>query len=239
MSTAAKHCLNCGTEIGGVQFCPQCGQRASTSRITWRDTLRDIYRQLLEGDNPWPRTLQQMNLDAGGVAREYVAGKRARYVHPLRYAFYMVLVATVLTSSQAGFSPSVSPLLPAWRIFLLENIPVFLLLISPVAALALRVAFWKPYNLAEIWVFVLFLLGQLSLVFAAMELLFPFVSRITDELVRSVLGASALLLLVVYYTWAVRRFFGVRLDWSLVGALASLAATVWAASWCFIWLGSF
>jgi len=62
----------------------------------WHDIVRDVRDQLLEGNIPWVTTLWRLLIDPGNVAREFVEGRRAIYVHPLKFAFYGVLIATLL-----------------------------------------------------------------------------------------------------------------------------------------------
>lgn len=236
-------CLNCDTPFEGARHCPECGQRSATTRLRWRDILGDIHHQLLEGNLPWPRTLWRMTFNSGEVAREFVGGKRVHYVHPLKYAFYLVLIATLLAPSGGGFgwSPDQLASVPMWRQFLLNNIPVFMLLVSPVAVVVLRSLFWKPYNLIEIWVFVLYLLGQLALLFLLVTAIDVTVishirSATANEIGMAIFAISSMLVLLVYYSWGIRQFFRARLDWSLIGSLASLAVTLWVAGQLFILL---
>jgi hypothetical protein len=233
-------CLNCDTLFEEARHCPECGQRSATTRLSWRDILANIHHQLLEGNLPWPRTLWRMTLNPGEVAREFVGGKRVYYVHPLKYAFYLILITTLLMSDFGGFGGRT-----AWysqlswlQNFLIANPPAFMLLVSPVAAVTLRILFWRPFNMIEIWVFVLYLLGQLSLLFVAVDAISGIAAELVkgNELLQAIIVILSLMVFFVYYIWGVRGFFRGRLDWSLVGALLSMTATLWAAGMLYLWL---
>lgn len=233
-------CQNCDAPLAGA-YCATCGQRTRHGRLNWRDLLRDVNEQLVEGNLPWPRTIGRLTVDPGAVARDYVAGKRARYVHPLKCAFYLVLIASIVAPA-SGFSMTSNPFteLPAWRAFLLENRPVFMLLLSPVTVILLRISFWRMhFNLIEIWVFSLYMLGQLSILFvlvAFIDNLMVQGSGYGSETVQIASGLVGILIPILYFMWGVRGFFQARWDWSLVGALATIFGTFWVAGLVFRWL---
>lgn len=232
--------MNCDAPLAGA-YCATCGQRARHGRLEWRDLLRDVNEQLIEGNLPWPRTIARLTVDPGATARDYVAGRRARYVHPLKYAFYLVLIAAIV-APDSGFSMAANPFneLPAWRAFLVENRPVFMLLLSPVAVVLLRISFWRMhFNLIEIWVFALYMLGHLSVLFVLVALLDATMvhgSGYGNEALLVASGLTGIAIPILYFMWGVRGFFRARLDWSLVGALATIFGTAWVASLIFRWL---
>ncbi len=75
-------CLNCGTALAGGRYCSNCGQAAQPHR-----TLHGMVGEFLSGlwnfDTKAWRTLPRLLLRPGTLTREYVYGKRARYVSPL------------------------------------------------------------------------------------------------------------------------------------------------------------
>ena len=90
----AAHCLNCETEFGG-DFCPACGQRADTARIT----LRRLLSPVLELAS-WERGLVQTSVALvtrpGKSINDYLAGKRVRYVPPIKFVAIVISAVLVL-----------------------------------------------------------------------------------------------------------------------------------------------
>jgi hypothetical protein len=94
-------CLNCGTTLGG-QYCGNCGQRAAASRLIsiW-ELLRDAFGDLFELDSRLWRTLIPLMIRPGQLTRDYLMGRRARYMPPFR----MYLVLSIVFFLVAFFDP--------------------------------------------------------------------------------------------------------------------------------------
>ena len=93
-------CLNCGTELRG-QYCGYCGQRASGRLISLWELLRDAFGDLLELDSRLWRTVIPLLIRPGKLTRDYLEGKRARYMPPFR----MYLVLSIIFFVVAFFDP--------------------------------------------------------------------------------------------------------------------------------------
>jgi hypothetical protein len=93
-------CLNCGTELHG-QYCGQCGQRASSRLISLWELTRDAFGDLFELDSRLWRTLVPLLARPGRLTRDYLEGRRARYMPPFR----MYLVLSVVFFVVAFFDP--------------------------------------------------------------------------------------------------------------------------------------
>lgn len=83
-----EFCLNCGTVLGG-QYCGNCGQRAANRLISVWELLRDAFGDLLELDSRLWRTLIPLLARPGRLTRDYLEGRRARFMPPFRT--YLVL----------------------------------------------------------------------------------------------------------------------------------------------------
>jgi hypothetical protein len=76
-------CLNCGShDIGN--YCARCGQKAQATRQPLRVFLSDAVESLFNIDNRWFRTIKDLFAKPGKVTQDYIEGKRARYLPPLR-----------------------------------------------------------------------------------------------------------------------------------------------------------
>jgi hypothetical protein len=93
-------CLNCGTELHG-QYCGHCGQRASSRLISLWELTRDAFGDLFELDSRLWRTLVPLLARPGRLTRDYLEGRRARYMPPFR----MYLVLSVVFFVVAFFDP--------------------------------------------------------------------------------------------------------------------------------------
>jgi hypothetical protein len=84
----AETCLNCGCKLSG-QYCGDCGQRATTRLISIWQLLREAFGDLLELDSRLWRTLIPLAVRPGKLTRDYLEGRRARFMPPFRT--YLVL----------------------------------------------------------------------------------------------------------------------------------------------------
>lgn len=95
-----EHCLNCGTRLRG-QYCGHCGQRATSRLISLWELTRDAFGDMFELDSRLWRTLIPLLLRPGQLTRDYLEGRRARYMPPFR----MYLVLSVVFFVVAFFDP--------------------------------------------------------------------------------------------------------------------------------------
>jgi hypothetical protein len=75
-------CLNCGAELGGGRYCGDCGQSARPHR-TLGGLVGEFLASLYNFDTKAWRTLPMLFFRPGTLTRDYVYGKRARYISPL------------------------------------------------------------------------------------------------------------------------------------------------------------
>jgi len=96
----SPNCLNCGAHLTG-QYCGQCGQRAVGRFISIWQLLSDAFGDLLELDSRLWRTMIPLLNRPGLLTKDYLEGRRARYMPPFR----MYLVLSVLFFVIAFFNP--------------------------------------------------------------------------------------------------------------------------------------
>jgi hypothetical protein len=95
-----ENCLNCGTALGG-QYCGNCGQRSRSRLISIWGLLQDAFGDLLELDSRIWRTLIPLITRPGKLTRDYLEGRRARYMPPFR----TYLVLSIIFFLVAFFDP--------------------------------------------------------------------------------------------------------------------------------------
>ncbi|HEX4910701.1 MAG TPA: DUF3667 domain-containing protein [Permianibacter sp.] len=103
---AARLCQNCQTPMQGP-FCYQCGQHEKTSLRHAGLLLRDILHDVFNLDSRAVRTLKPLLFKPGFLTLEYFAGRRQRYVPPLRLyviaSLVFFLIAGLMFSLGKGF----------------------------------------------------------------------------------------------------------------------------------------
>ena len=85
------HCENCGAELQG-HWCAQCGQAAIEYRRSFRYVVADLLNEFLNRDSKFFTTIALLILKPWRLTNEFLAGKRVRYVNPLR----LYLLASIL-----------------------------------------------------------------------------------------------------------------------------------------------
>src|SRR6266550_4592920 len=88
---ALTHCENCGAELQG-HWCGQCGQGAVDYRRSFRHVVADVLESFLNWDSKFFTTIALLILKPWRLTNEFLAGKRVRYVNPLR----LYLLASIL-----------------------------------------------------------------------------------------------------------------------------------------------
>jgi hypothetical protein len=102
-------CPSCTEPVRG-RYCSACGERFLLDHdFTLRHFfLETLPHEVLDIDGRFLRTLRLLLLRPGMLASEYVAGRRRRYVGPLRFYVFAFLLHATLTALLAGHGPSLS-----------------------------------------------------------------------------------------------------------------------------------
>src|SRR5713226_4376338 len=85
------HCQNCGAELTGPH-CAQCGQAAIDYRRSFRHVIVDVLDSFLNWDSKFFATIGLLIVKPWRLTNEFLAGRRVRYLHPLR----LYLLASIL-----------------------------------------------------------------------------------------------------------------------------------------------
>src|SRR5437870_2608700 len=85
------HCENCGAQLTG-RYCAQCGQAAIDYRRSFRHVIVDVLDSFLNWDSKFFATIGLLVVKPWRLTNEFLAGKRVRYLHPLR----LYLLASIL-----------------------------------------------------------------------------------------------------------------------------------------------
>jgi hypothetical protein len=85
------HCENCGEPLTG-KYCAKCGQPAIDYRRSFRHVFLDVLESFLSWDSKFFATIFWLIIRPWHLTNEFLAGRRVRYVHPLR----VYLLASIL-----------------------------------------------------------------------------------------------------------------------------------------------
>ncbi|MBI2260133.1 MAG: DUF3667 domain-containing protein [Caulobacterales bacterium] len=118
---AEGHCTDCGQSVDG-KFCPNCGQPTHVHR-----SLLHLGEEMLHGvlhfDARIWRTLPLLAINPGRLTREWVQGRRTRYVSPLAmFLFTVFLMFFAFSFTGVGAPTATTTLDPEERIELLEDL---------------------------------------------------------------------------------------------------------------------
>jgi len=86
-----RWCRNCGAPAPG-RYCPECGQETALKLPTLREFLREAAGRYVALDGRLWRTIGLLMYRPGRLTREYLAGRRRRYVRPARLYLFSTLV---------------------------------------------------------------------------------------------------------------------------------------------------
>ncbi len=213
----AKHCLNCNETVSG-KFCPNCGQKTDTHRITLKKFLaHDILHGVWHFEKGILFTLKEAIIRPGQAALDYISGKRVRYYN----VFYLSLLVIGLnlllnhfydrfnTELAVSFAKDDTPVVTN---FFKENVKFILLSIIPVLGLSARLFFRRlKLNIAEHMIIAGFcLLGilQFAVLFSFVNFLNEFNTGRIVGILEVVLFFPVLLFPLWAYFNAVRKCYG-------------------------------
>ncbi len=181
-----RTCINCG-EVYKGRVCPQCGQKGTWTRYSWRQAALNFLDIWGLGNRPMFRTLRELFLRPGYMIRDYLSGHRNFYFPPFKLLALMVVFSLFVgwvtglgTDSEKindildtiggiveahHVSPYVlmlaNALISAIR-YMMGNQLYMWLFVGAFGGLCVWIAFRKcgKYNFVETFVFFIFVLSQ-------------------------------------------------------------------------------
>ncbi|HEX7981591.1 MAG TPA: DUF3667 domain-containing protein [Gemmatimonadaceae bacterium] len=93
-------CLNCGEPVA-QRYCPACGQAVVDPNPTLGEFAHEAASEFLHWDGKLAATFRLLFATPGELTREYLAGRRARYLSPLR----LYLTCSVLFFALKALTP--------------------------------------------------------------------------------------------------------------------------------------
>jgi hypothetical protein len=90
-------CLNCNTRLHG-KFCHACGQKATPANVKLHDFVHEATHEFLHLDGKILHTLKLLVTRPGQLTVEFLDGRRARYISPLRVYLTFSLIFFTLAA---------------------------------------------------------------------------------------------------------------------------------------------
>lgn len=82
-----KDCLNCGATVQG-RYCQVCGQENVVPKETFWHMVTHFFNDITHFDGSFFTTIKDLLFKPGFLSKEYMKGRRASYLHPVRmYVF--------------------------------------------------------------------------------------------------------------------------------------------------------
>ena len=100
-----KDCLNCGTIVQG-RYCHVCGQENVVPKETFWHMVAHFFFDITHFDSQFFETVKDLLFRPGFLSKEYMAGRRANYLHPVKMYVFTSAIFFLLFFS--FFKPSVS-----------------------------------------------------------------------------------------------------------------------------------
>ncbi|MDB5139503.1 MAG: hypothetical protein JWR12_1419 [Mucilaginibacter sp.] len=94
-------CLNCGTILEG-HFCHNCGQPNLEIKESFGHMMNHAISDYFHFDEQFFHTLKPLLFKPGYLTNEYMAGRRAQYLHPVKMYIFISLVFFLLFFQQSN-----------------------------------------------------------------------------------------------------------------------------------------
>lgn len=86
-------CLNCENKLSDEDnFCPNCGQVNNSKRVSFKDLVYDIFGYFFFYDYKLKNSIKLLLFYPGQLSLNFIKGKKANYIHPIRLFFIISLI---------------------------------------------------------------------------------------------------------------------------------------------------
>lgn len=98
----AKQCPNCAQALHGEAYCPNCGQKNDVRRITLWHFIGESLSNFFAIDGRFFHTFRKLFSAPGKVPKDFIHGKRNRYMNPVRVYFLASLLLLFVLQIDGG-----------------------------------------------------------------------------------------------------------------------------------------
>jgi hypothetical protein len=105
-------CLNCGTLLEG-KYCHNCGQENLELKESFGHMMNHAISDYFHFDHQFFHTLKPLLFKPGYLTNEYMAGRRAQYLHPVKMYIFISIVYFLLLFQSGHETVKAKPANPA------------------------------------------------------------------------------------------------------------------------------
>lgn len=99
-------CLNCGQPLlKNENFCSYCGQKNVTNKLSLGSFINSLFEGFLSYDSRFWNTFFLLLTKPGKVSKDYVEGKRVRFVNPFQLYLNVSIIFFLIIGISNKFSP--------------------------------------------------------------------------------------------------------------------------------------
>jgi uncharacterized protein DUF3667 len=215
-------CRNCGAELQG-RYCHECGQKAVSSEVSLNDLMHEGVHEFVHLDGKIFQTLKLLLFKPGELTAEFLGGRRARYVAPIRLYLICSLLFFALaawtrspfiniqltkndiadTAAREATQKEIVARLEHLRDEMTHNTPRAMFVLMPVFGLLSWTCYRRsqPYYVPHLYYAIHF--HAFVFLMLAIKVGFSFAGRVGDTI-----GGLFPLTIVPYHYLALRRVFG-------------------------------
>lgn len=113
-----KDCLNCGAMVQG-RYCHVCGQENVVAKETFWHMVKHFFYDITHFDSNFFATIHHLILRPGFLSKEYMSGRRASYLHPIKMYVFTSAIFFLLFFS--FFQPSNAVSLASGRVLSIDE----------------------------------------------------------------------------------------------------------------------
>jgi hypothetical protein len=201
------NCKNCGTEI--IQnYCPNCGQPAHIKRID-RHYIQHEIEHVLHFDKGILYTVKELVVRPGQNIKEFILENRNKLVKPIIFIIITSLIYTVIAHyfhieedyvKHKNAHTTTTGLIFKW---IQDHYGYSNIIMGIFIALWIKLFFRKhSYNFFEIVILLCFVMGIGMLILAFFTIL--------QGLIKIELAQPAIIISLLYSSWAIGQFFDKR-----------------------------
>ncbi|TPN81262.1 DUF3667 domain-containing protein [Aquimarina algicola] len=211
-----NNCKNCGTPIKNFNFCPNCGAKKITRRITFKNLCLEFSNSFLNFDNSFFRTFTHLFTKPEQVIDGYINGLRKRYLNAISYfaisltligiySFFLkdrlgeLLILNATSEEQLEITKSTTDLTVKY-----QSLTNFLII--PILALISRLVFinYKKYNLTEHLIIYLYAYSHIVAIMSIVLFPIPF---ITDNMYLATMIQFPIY--IIYIAYVLKRLYNI------------------------------
>jgi len=213
------NCLNCNSPLL-TDYCGDCGQQKA-QRISFSLLLKIMQRGIIEFKSPLIVTFLGLFINPGKVYREYLAGRRATYFNPIRYAFWLLTLSIFIAAyldvpiydlsifNTEDKKNTVSTYALEIMSVIESSIIYITFFLALVSAVCLKVFFrHDKYSISELYIPCLLNISQPILI-AVVLILSGYYSTVYGQIFYATFSS-------IYFVWAISHLFHQRTWWTYV-----------------------